>query len=283
MIGAALRYAMLSAPVLLAALGLWGKVGPAPRPIYQGPAWPTFGHLLGIDATGRDFLSVLSAGASDFVLPGMAAVALLLLALTIQSWITLQRPVLPEGELNEASSALAAASPPRLLIVLVGMLMLDEPSPTVAASIVAALYFPVALNEISTHLRSLREQEVLAGAMAHGLPIRYVVVRYLLGGYLREPIARHAAALFTQVAFTQIALSYLFGASAMTAGLGVSWGMEFRHLASQLPGSAGALCLPGKVCAPHVAAFHWLALLGASLFLLGSLFRMSQPRTQAVT
>ncbi|HCP44989.1 MAG TPA: hypothetical protein DIU15_03055 [Deltaproteobacteria bacterium] len=267
-------------PLVLLGLAAIGFLGPEPRPIQEGAAWPSLAHPLGVDMLGRDFLSVIAVGVTDFVAPGLLAVFALIGALGLRTWVALQRPVLPDyGAPESAPGGLAGASPPRLLIVLLGMLLLEEPSPLVAGTIVLVLYLPVALNEVASQLRDLREQEVLAGAMAHGLPLRRVLGTYLLLGYLKETIARHAAALFTQVAFTQIALSYLFGASSVRAGFSTSWGMEFNRLGPWLlPRRQGMFCPPEGVCVEAVGMMHAVILLTLIAVLLGGLLRLAQPK-----
>jgi ABC-type dipeptide/oligopeptide/nickel transport system permease subunit len=159
------------------------------------------------------------------------------------------------------------------LLVMIGMLFLEEPSPWFAAGIVTVLYLPVCLDECGAKLSSLRAEQVLAGAIAHGLSTPRLVFRHLLGGHLRAPLLRHGATLFTQVAFTQIALAYVFGGSAVSSGLSVSWGMEFRRLVARLPSRGPSMCVPDVVCEPQVALFHCTLLVGASLLLLGGLLR----------
>ena len=249
--------------------------------MYGEPAWPSLRHPLGVDAMGRDFLEVLSAGVVDFAIPGFLMVALLAALVAVRSWWFLAQPVLPTGEEPGEATGLAAASPPRLLIVMVGMLLLEEPSPLVAAGIVLALYLPVVMHEVSSHLRALREEEVVAGIVAHGLPIRRVLDRHLLRGYLAEPLLRHCASLFAQIAFTQIALAFLFGTSSVSRGLSVSWGMEFDRLASGIPPRSGFWCPGDAVCEQAVTAFQGSALLLASILLLGGLLRLARPARRA--
>ncbi len=273
----------LASPVILLLLAGLGLMQRAPRPIHGDPAWPSLSHPLGVDSLGRDFLSVVGAGVVDFAIPGLVVVALLAAILAGRAWLFLLQPVLPTGEPPAEAGGLAAASPPRLLIVMVGMLLLEEPSPLIAAAIVLALYLPVALHEVTSHLRSLREEEVLAGIVAHGLPMLRVLERHLIRGYLREPLVRHCASLFTQVAFTQIALTYLFGTAEVSAGLVVSWGDEFERLANAIPQRSGFFCPPGaEACAQAVSAFQGSVLLAASLLLLGGLLRLAKPATRGM-
>lgn len=271
----------LLAPVAFAGLTSWGLRHREPRPVFGDPAWPSLQHPLGVDAMGRDFLEVLSAGVVDFALPGFLMVGLLAVLVALRSWWFLLQPVLPTGEQVEDATGLAAASPPRLLIVMIGMLLLEEPSPVVAAGIVLALYLPVVMHEISSHLRALREEEVLAGIVAHGLPIHRVLGRHLLRGYLSEPLLRHCASLFTQVAFTQIAISFLFGTSSVSSGFAVSWGMEFEHLSNGIPPRSGFWCPGDGVCAQAVTSFQFATLLLASMLLLGGLLRLARPAPRA--
>ena len=291
-------------PLLLIGFAAIGWFGAEANEKYGASyAWPSLAHPLGLDRSGRDFLSVVAGGVADFMVPGLCAVAALILVLAFRSWLALQRPVLPSGNDASQSGGLAAASPPRLLLVLVGMLLLEKPEPLVAAGIVLVLYLPVALQELSSQLSALRQQEVLAGAMAHGLPLRRVLGNYLLIGYLRELIGRHSAALFTQVAFTQIALAYVFGASALHKGLALSWGAEFKNLSpflipprkliADLFGRASPDeeclylgwrscygCTSEVICGQAVSSFQAVALLLIIMALLGGLLLLSQPRQQ---
>jgi hypothetical protein len=254
--------------------------------VADGPRWPGLAHPLGVDSLGRDFVTVLAHGAVDFAVPGVLATLGLWAVMAAVAGGTLLGDVLPRGAGPGdgapggagSSGGLVAASPPRLLLVMLGMLLLDEPSPALAAAIVLGLHLPVALHELAGRLRDLREQEVLAGILAHGVPFSRVLLRHLLLGWLRAPLARHGAALFTQVAFTQVALAYLFGTSHVSPGLAVSWGMEFRRLSAAVPGPRGFVCEPGQVCAAAVSTFHAAVLLLLALGLLGSLVRASRPR-----
>ena len=267
----------LLAPFALAGLASLGLRHREPRPMYGDAQWPSVAHPLGVDAMGRDFLEVLSAGVVDFAVPGFLMVGLLALIVAARAWWFLLQPVLPTGEEIPEATGLAAASPPRLLIVMVGMLLLEEPNPYLAAGIVLALYLPVALHEVGSHLRALREEEVLAGIVAHGLPTHRVLGRHLLRGYLAEPLIRHCSSLFAQVAFTQIALAFLFGTSSVSRGLAVSWGMEFKRLANGIPQRSGFYCPGDGVCEQAVTAFQGSILLLASLLLLGGLLRLARP------
>lgn len=275
-----LRWVGLGGLTVTSAIAL---VGGRIQAANTGAAWPSLAHPLGVDAMGRDFLRVLSAGTLDFALPGLAAVLALSAALALQCWTQLRRPPLGAERRGPISSIwLTLAAPPRLLLVMIGMLFLDEPSPWVAATIVTALYLPVALDECRTRLGALREQQILAGAIGHGVSRLRLVLRHLLAGHLRPAMERHVLTLFGQVAFTQLALAYVFGASAVTSGLGVSLGMEFRRLVARLPSRAGTFCDPGLVCEPHVAVFHSVLLVGLCLVFLGGLQRSTRPAEAAV-
>lgn len=249
-------------------------------PIDTSAQWPSISHPLGVDSMGRDFLHVVATGTLDFAVPGLVSVLVLVAVAAIQSLWTVSRPPLSaEGaEGTQGGAWLLLAAPPRLLLVMIGMLFLEEPNPWVAAGIVTALYLPLSLDECGATLRNLRQEQVLAGAIAHGLSTGRLVGRHLLGGHLRLPLLRHAATLFTQVAFTQIALAYIFGASAVSSGLSVSWGMEFRRLVARLPSPGLTFCEPGVVCEPQVAALQCAFLVGASLLLLGGLLRGAGPK-----
>ena len=271
------RRFVVVALVLAGVLTVIGLVVGAPRPIHAGPAWPGMDHLLGLDASGRDFLGVVAAGAVDFTLPGAVSALALVVVLGGQGFAALGRPAVGDrAAVGPARVMLAGAAAPRLLVVMVAMLLLDEPSPWIAAAVVTALHVPVARDEIARALAGLRDQEILAGTIAHGLSRPRIALHHLLRGHLREPVLRHAAALFSEVAFTQVALSYLFGASAVTGGLAVSWGMEFRRLAAGLPGH-GLRCPVDGACPELVALFQAVVLLVVSLVLFGGLVRAAHP------
>lgn len=242
-------------------------------PDQPGPAWPTVAHPLGVDVLGRDFLGVLAHGAADFVGPGLVAVVLLLIAVAALSHRRTARPVLDAPRPTSGTRWFLLAAPPRLLLVMLAMLVLDAPSPLVAAVVVTALYLPVALDELDARLHALQEQQVLAGLVAHGLSSSRIVLRHLLGGHLAEPLRRHAAMLFVQVAFTQIALAWVFGASAVSPGLGVSWGMELKRYAAAL--SSGG-CTADVICPGSVALLHTVLLLTVCLALLGGVARTAE-------
>ncbi len=256
-----------------AALGALGLLVRAPRPVHGDPAWPSLAHPLGVDALGRDFLAVLGAGTADFALPALLAAAALLAVEAAVLASALARPAIGTP-LRVPDGLLALASPPRLLVVMLAMLLLREPSPLLAAAVVLALFAPVALHELGGRLGELAEREVLSGLVAHGLPLPVLLTH--LARHLREPLIRHAATVAAQVALTQVALSYLFGASMTTRGLGVTWGMEFSRLAARLP-TANTQCLGDGACPEYVAAFHAACLVGAALLVFGALGRAARP------
>ncbi len=265
--------------VVLVLLGLVGAVAPSPRPAGQGSAWPAWTHPLGLDASGRDFLAVLASGAADFVVPGLWAVGLLLLVVVGRCLLIAIVP--PVGEVSSSPAAthrLILAAPPRLLLVLVVMMLLPEPSPLVAAGVVLALHLPLTFVDLDVAARQLAREEILAGAVAHGLSPLRIAWRHLLFGWLRPLVTRHAAALFSQVAATQIAISYLLGASAVTPGLGVSWGMELRRQAALLPTAGMPWCRAGGSCPAASAGVQVVALVGTALFLLGAVARLGETR-----
>ena len=264
---------LLVAPLTLAFLAILPVLGIRAVPDQPGPRWPALTHPLGVDVLGRDFLGVLSHGAADFVGPGALAALALLLAVAGRAGIATARPVLDVAPEPRGPGWFLLSAPPRLLLVMLAMLLFDEPSPGIAAAVVTALYLPVALDEIGARLRDLQHRQVLAGLVAHGLSAPRIVLRHLLGGHLLEPVRRHAAMLFVQVAFTQIALAWVFGASAVTPGLGVSWGMELKRYAAWMPSASSAPCVPDVACAPAIAVLHSVLLLGACLLLLGGIAR----------
>lgn len=268
------RWRRWGIPAVLLLLAVLPPMGLRAVPAHGAADWPSLRHPLGIDVLGRDFLGVLAHGAADFVGPGLFAVLLLLCVLAGRCLLATRRPVLDPAPASDSAWFLLAA-PPRLLLVMVAMLLFDEPSPWVAAAVVLGLYLPIALDETTTRLRDLAEGQVLAGLVAHGLsPVR-IACRHLLFGHLRDAASRHAAMLFVQVAFTQIALSWVFGAAATTPGLGVSWGMEFKRYTAQLP-TTTTVCLPDVACAPYIAALHAVLLLAVCVMLLGGLLRETE-------
>lgn len=260
------RLAAFVAPgalLLLAAAGLVARSGPRTL-----PAWPSPAHPLGVDVLGRDFFWVLTRGAAELALPAAAAVLGVGAVLAARLWFATARPVLEEAPTGEAPPWLLLSAPPRLLLVMLAMLPLDQPSTAVAAAVVAALHLPVALAELDVRLAALRANEVLAGLVAHGLSVRRIVARHLLAGHLREPVERLSRVLLVQVAFTQLALGAVFGGSAVTEARSVSWGMELRRYAAALP--VGSLtCPPEGACPPLVATMHGALLLLACVLLLG--------------
>ena len=263
----------IGGPLALAALAAVSWLGRRAVPEHPGADWPSSSHPLGVDVLGRDFLGVLAQGAADFVGPGLLAVLALMLAVAGRASFATARPVLDSVPASRGPGWFLLTAPPRLLAVMLVMLLLDDPSPLAAAAVVTALYLPVALDEIGGRLRRLQQDQVLAGLVAHGLSAPRIVGRHLLGGHLAEPLGRHGAMLFVQVAFTQIALAWVFGASAVTPGIGVSWGMELKRYAAWLSTTGSPACTPDVPCVATIAAMHSVLLLLACLVLLGGTLR----------
>jgi ABC-type dipeptide/oligopeptide/nickel transport system permease subunit len=265
----------------LAALGLMGAVLPAPRPAGAGSALPSWSHPLGLDAAGLDFVRVLAEGASDFVVPGVVAVLALYAVLVLRCLFAAIVPPVGVDPAAPAHHRLILASPPRLLLVLVVLLMLPEPSPAAAAVVVWVLRLPVAIVDAEVALSKLQGEEVLAGGVAHGLSPSRIAARHLALGWLRPLFARHGAVLFAEVAATHIAIAYMLGASAVTPGMGHSWGMELRRLGAQLPASGMGWCRPDGSCPASAAAIQIVALVLACVVLLGGVARLQETEDRS--
>ncbi len=242
----------------------------------NGPSWPSWTHPLGRDAWGRDFLGVMAEGAAQFTGPSLLAVGILVLSMSFQCALALRHPVL-SGVGPSSWGALALASPPRLLVVMLVLLLLPEPSPWVASLVITLLYLPVALDESREVLQALSRIHILSGLVAHGISGPRLLFRHLLGGHLRDPLIRHASLLASQVAFTQISLAFLVGASATDSGLGSSWGVEMQRLSIHLPGPGGLRCDGISSCGDAIALFHVSLLLAGCHVLLGGLVRTGIP------
>ncbi len=237
------------------------------------PAWPSVAHPLGVDGRGRDFAWVLAHGAERFVLPGLTAAGLLVLALVCYAWLARERGAAFHALVQGAGRSVGAL--PRFLVVLLVMMALDEPDVWWMAAVLLVLYLPVALDEAAVRLETLRRERVLLGARAHGLPPWRVVIHHLALGHLRPMLVAHATYVFVQVALTEIAVAYVFGGSAIVPGLATSWGVELRQLMGRLPHPGSDPCLgQPPPCAANVEAFQALALVLTVALLIGGTARI---------
>lgn len=251
----------------------WG--GPRAGRLGLDAAWPDLAHPLGIDGLGRDYLWIVALGAERFVLPAaVAAVALVALGVAFAA--------VARGASSRTLQAVRSAagwvgSIPRMLVVVLAMMALDEPSAWVMAAWLLVLYLPLLLDETSVRLDALGRERILLGAVAHGLPARVIVWRHLALGHLRPMLLGHAAYLFAQVALMEIAISYVFGSSAVMSGLGASWGTELRRLMARIPHPGSDPCWgQPSPCAAQVEALQAAALVLLVALLIGGTVRLGR-------
>jgi ABC-type dipeptide/oligopeptide/nickel transport system permease subunit len=238
-----------------------------------GAAWPSLVHPLGIDGRGRDFVWVLVHGAERFVLPALVAAAALVTAVVVYVWLARERGSSFHALVQAASRGVGTL--PRFLVVLLVMMALEEPDVWWMAAVLLVLYLPLALDEASVRLETLRRERVLLGARAHGLPPWRVVLNHLALGHLRPMLVAHAAYLFVQVALTEIAVAYVFGGSAIVPGLATSWGVELRQMMGRLPHPGSDPCLgQPPPCVASVESFQALTLVLVVALLLGGTARV---------
>jgi len=238
-------------------------------------AWPSLEHPLGVDGRGRDFAWVLVQGAEHFTLPAFAASLALIAALVLYASFTLTSRTTIHGWTRALSRSVGTL--PRLLVVLLVMMALPEPSVWVMAAVLLLLYLPVALDEVAVRLEVLDREDVLMGARAHGLPAWRIVSRHLALGHLRPALAAHATYLLAQVILTEIAVAYVFGSSAILPGLSTSWGVELRQLMGRIPRFGDRACWgQPSPCEAHVEAFQAAALVLAVGLLVGGVLRLAR-------
>lgn len=251
----------------------WG--GPRAGRLGLSAAWPDLAHPLGIDGLGRDYLWIVALGAERFVLPAAAAAIALVVVGVV--FAAVARSAGPGVHAAVRSVAGWMGSVPRMLVVVLAMMALDEPSAWVMAGWLLVLYAPLLLDEASVRLQTLERERILLGPVAHGLPARVIVLRHLALGHLRPMLMGHAAYLFAQVALMEIAISYVFGSSAVMGGLGASWGAELRHLMARIPHPGSDPCWGQTApCAAHVEALQAAALVVLVALLLGGTVRLGR-------
>jgi peptide/nickel transport system permease protein len=241
----------------------------------QSAAWPSLAHPLGIDGLGRDFLWVLVLGTERFALPGLAAVALMLLA--AMGFVAIARTAGGPPLRAARAAATWAGALPRLLIVMLVVMALPSPSPWVLAGVVWLLYVPLVLDELTVRLEVLRREQVLLGARAHGLPPAVILWRHLARGHLKPMLLGHAAYLFVQVALTEVAVAYVFGASAVMSGLGASWGAELRRLMGRIPHPGVDPCpISSDPCVAWIESGQALVLITVVAVLIGGVLALGR-------
>lgn len=251
--------------------------GPRAGRLGVAAAWPDLQHPLGIDGIGRDFLWVVVLGVERFCLPATAAAVGLVVG--VVGFAALARDGSARGMGLVRGVAGWVGTLPRLLVVMLVMMALPDPSAWWMAAVLLALYLPQALDEAAVRLESLGRERILLASVAHGLPARTIVLRHLALGHLRPTLLAYSTYLFAQVVLAEVAVAYVFGGSAILPGLGTSWGAELRRLMGRIPHPESDPCPVGLATpyAAHVEALQALALVLIVAALIGGVIALGRP------
>ncbi len=179
---------------------------------------PSGVHPLGTDQLGRDLFVRMIESTEAFVIPGLFAVAVVLvlgvpLGAAIGFW--------PRARLTAAARfglTIVGAWPRLVLVVVViAIFMVSVSDPAawadarlyVLALLVAVSFVPQLAQELSERVLLFQREQFVEAARAHGLPDSRILFVHILWANCRELVLRQCCLLFASFMLVETSLSYL--------------------------------------------------------------------------
>lgn len=195
-----------------------------------GPSWS---HLFGTDAQGRDVAIRLLKGTEAFFLPGLLAAAIAVvggaLAGAVAGYLEGFGRTVVLGLLQLIDTL------PRLVFIILVCTILN-PSITLISGVAGVLFIPAIATVIRRKVEALASEDYILAHVAHGFSPARILTYHILWLQCRPVLIRQATFVFGYVLFVETALSYLgdYGVQEPAP----SWGnmvAQTRDLAGQAP------------------------------------------------
>jgi ABC-type dipeptide/oligopeptide/nickel transport system permease subunit len=219
----------------------------------------TSGHLLGTDFMGRDILARLNVGIQAYFLPGLLAIAIMLVlgalfGVLAGYW---------EGYWDTGITYLSnlVNSFPRLALIL-HMVAAIKPDIYYIIIVVGLLNVPAVVSLIKGKIRFLKQKNFIEAATALGLKNRIIILKHILWHNCRSLLIIQATLGMAEVILIEISLSYLgFSVQESISSWGnmVQSGSNYFMKGKFWPSTAPALAILFTIL-----GFHLLSIPGAS-------------------
>jgi peptide/nickel transport system permease protein len=213
----------------------------------QGPSWS---HLLGTDAHGRDVAIRLLKGTEAFFFPGILAAVLATVFGALAGAVSGYATGALRGGVT-GTMQLIDTLPSLVFIILVCTIF--EPSIYLIAVVAGVLFVPAIATVIQRRVEALASEDYILAHLAHGFrPIR-ILLYHILWLQCRPLLLRQATYVFGYVIFVETALSYLgdYGVQEPTP----SWGNMIAQARGDALVSTWHWMTPGVAIIITIAAF----------------------------
>ena len=167
---------------------------------------PSFAHLLGTDAQGRDVAIRLLKGTEAFFFPGLGAALVSVILGAIFGAIA----GYSEGLLRSLVLGFLHLidTLPRLVFIIL-VCTIRDPSIPLIASVTAVLFVPTVATVVRQKVEALASEDYILAHLAHGFRAVHVLAYHILWLQCRPLLVRQGAFVFGDVLFVETGLSYL--------------------------------------------------------------------------
>jgi ABC-type dipeptide/oligopeptide/nickel transport system permease subunit len=236
------RLGLALSGLLVAVVVIMGLVSPlipyAPEDLVdysQTLLTPSWNHILGTDAQGRDVALRIVKGTDAFFFPGLLAAVLAALVGAVAGAVAgyTQGPV---RSVVMGGLQLVDTLPRLVFIILVCTIM--NPSIYLISLIAGILFVPTIATVIRRKVETLGAEDYILAHIAHGFSATRILLYHILWLQCRPLLIRQGSYVFGYVLFVETALSYLgdYGVQEPTP----SWG----NMVAQARGLAGLSLWP---------------------------------------
>ncbi|MGA1795555.1 MAG: ABC transporter permease [bacterium] len=212
----------------------------------------TAGHLLGTDFMGRDILARLILGIQAYFLPGLAAIAIALLAGTLLGVLAGYWGGPFDTGITYGSNLLDSF--PRLVLILL-VVAAFKPNIYYIMLVVGIMNIPVVTSLIKEKIRFLKQKNFIEAASALGLSNRIIILKHILWHNCRSLLIIQATLGMAEVILIETSLSYLgFGVQEPIPSWGnmVQSGANYFMKGKFWPSTAPALAILFTILGFHL-------------------------------
>ncbi len=213
----------------------------------QGPSWS---HLLGTDAHGRDVATRILKGTEAFFFPGILAATLATVIGGLAGALAGYSRGIVRGGVTGAMQ-LIDTLPSLVFIILVCTIF--KPSIYLIAVVAGVLFIPAIATLIQRRVEALASEDYILAHLAHGFRPTRILLYHILWLQCRPLLLRQATYVFGYVLFVETALSYLgdYGVQEPSP----SWGNMIAQARGDALVSVWHWMTPGVAIIITIAAF----------------------------
>lgn len=212
----------------------------------------TEGHLLGTDFMGRDILSRLIMGIQAYFIPGLLAIAIMLLFGTLFGVLAGFRGGYAETVVTYLTNLIDSF--PRLVLILL-VVAAFKPDIYYIMTIVGITNIPAVATLIKGKIQFLKQKNFIEAAVALGLSNKVIIVKHILWYSCRSVLIIQATLGMAEAILMETSLSYLgFGVQEPTPSWGnmVQAGSNYFMQGNFWPSTAPALAIMFTILGFHL-------------------------------